>query len=175
MWDCRVTYGFWSLYWALNWRFCANILSTDVFPCHVRMLVFRVDKDVLGWNGSRSRSMRSRTSFWLPEGRMHVPWRSRGERMCSSSRSAAPTTFTHSVCLTQRRLTNWSKPFLLVSAHVHFYLTGFVCLTFLLALVVFYSILLHLGVIPYRAYSGMSHHCRTSLVICPDGPVECTS
>lgn len=63
---------------------------------------------------SLSKSTRLRISFSLLEGRTQGRWRSRGAEMWLSSRSDARSTSTHFVCLTQRKLINWSNLFLQV-------------------------------------------------------------
>lgn len=65
---------------------------------------------------SPSKSMRSRISFWQPEGRMPELLRSRRTRIWSSSRFAVPSTFTLCVSPTLRRLTSWNNHFLQVSS-----------------------------------------------------------
>lgn len=65
---------------------------------------------------SPSKSMRSRISFWQPEGRMPELLRSRRTRIWSSSRFAVPSTFTLCVSPTLRRLTSWNNHFLQVWA-----------------------------------------------------------
>ena len=68
--------------------------------------------------------MRLKISFSLQEGKMHVLWKSRRARMLSSSRSVAPSTCTHFVCLTRRRLKSWSNLSLPVSMKKLLFING---------------------------------------------------
>jgi hypothetical protein len=79
--------------------------------------------NVFGAVHSLSKSTRLRISFSLLEGRMRGQWESRGARMWLSSRSDVPSTFTHSVCLTLRKPTNWSNHFLQVCNGIFFCFT----------------------------------------------------
>ena len=103
--------SWWSFIRVVNWKFHFMILlekfsaSSDSVSCELLQVNNHIYLPVY----SQSKFMRSRISFSLLEGKMHVLWKSRGARMLSSSKFDAPSTSTRCVCLTLRKQTSWSN------------------------------------------------------------------
>lgn len=108
-------------HWSIGLGFFLKCLRFFVLNLLTLLSHFGVYEYVLIENGmliliicSRSKSMKSRTSFWRREGRMQGQWRSREARTLWSSRLGAQGISTHYVSSTKRRLISWSSLFLQV-------------------------------------------------------------